>query len=151
MPFGTVILTSITCKTLSWWGQTSQRSLAVHVLTKIQRYFCESQLTLSNGVRLDITIIVLAGPHKTTLTLESLCYHVIYQPVFIPDALSLKLRLVVTVIVRRRHRHNLEQAIVSIERDANIQPKNYSCPHMHKACSQWYVHTCVCLNYNHLS
>ena len=61
-------------------------------------------LTLSDGVRLDVSVVVLAGPHKAALALESLGYHVVYQPVLIPDALGLILRLVLTERGRKERR-----------------------------------------------
>lgn len=51
-------------------------------------------LTLCNRVRLYVSIIVLACPHKPSLTLEGLGHHVVNQTVFIPDPLLLKLSLV---------------------------------------------------------
>ena len=53
-------------------------------------------LTLGNGVRLDISVIVFAGPHKASFTFECLSHHVIYQSVLIPDTFGLKLALVLT-------------------------------------------------------
>lgn len=54
-------------------------------------------LTLCKNIRLDISIIVLAGPHKGSRRLEHLSDHVINKPVLIPDLQFVKLRLVVPV------------------------------------------------------
>jgi hypothetical protein len=41
--------------------------------------------TLSKHVTLDISIIILAGPNIATITLQCIGYHIINQPVLIPD------------------------------------------------------------------
>ena len=43
-------------------------------------------LTLSNYIRLDVSIIVLTRPHKASVGLQSLGDHVVNQSVFVPDA-----------------------------------------------------------------
>ena len=51
-------------------------------------------LTLSDRIRLDVSIVVLTGPHESSLALEGLGYHVVNKSVLIPDPLGLVLRLV---------------------------------------------------------
>jgi hypothetical protein len=53
-------------------------------------------ISLCHNVRLHITVIVLASPHKTTTRLECLCHHVINKPMLVPDLGSLKLFPVVS-------------------------------------------------------
>src|ERR1700731_3252664 len=54
----------------------------------------QGAIPLGNNVGLDVTVIVLAGPDKTTLALQSLSNHVVNQTVFIPDASGVKLLLI---------------------------------------------------------
>lgn len=54
-------------------------------------------LTLCQDVRLHISIIVLAGPHKGARGLQDLGNHIINKSVLIPDLQFVKLRLVVPV------------------------------------------------------
>lgn len=49
---------------------------------------------------MDVSIVVLAGPDKASLTLQGLGHHIIYESVLIPDLLGLKLRLVFTAVKR---------------------------------------------------
>jgi hypothetical protein len=49
------------------------------------------QLTLSNDIRLNITVVVLAGPHKAAGRFQGLGDHVVNQTVLVPDLLLLKL------------------------------------------------------------
>ena len=53
---------------------------------------------MSNRVRLDIAIIVLASPNKSALCFHSIGNHVIDQPMLVPDVLGLKLGLVLGLI-----------------------------------------------------
>ena len=48
-------------------------------------------LTLCHAVRLDISVVVLAGPNEAALRLQHLGHHVINQTMLVPDALGLKL------------------------------------------------------------
>ena len=51
---------------------------------------------------MDISIVVLARPHETTLALEGLGYHIIDETMFIPDTLGLKLRFVLPTRSREK-------------------------------------------------
>lgn len=62
-----------------------------------QYFLMQCYLTLCKNIRLDISIVVLAGPHKGSRRLEHLSDHVINKPVLIPDLQLVKLRLVVPV------------------------------------------------------
>ena len=50
------------------------------------------QLTLSDNVRLNISVVVLASPDEASTGLEALGHHIVDQTVLIPDALLVKLR-----------------------------------------------------------
>jgi hypothetical protein len=52
---------------------------------------------LSQYVRLNISIVVLAGPDEGSGGLEDLCHHVINEAVLVPDLQPVKLWLVVPV------------------------------------------------------
>jgi hypothetical protein len=54
----------------------------------------ERSVTLSNAIRLDITIVVLASPDETTFRLEHICDHIIDQSVFVPDTVGFEFSLV---------------------------------------------------------
>lgn len=54
-------------------------------------------LTLCKYIRLNISVVVLACPHKSSRRLEHLGDHIINKPVLIPDLQFVKLRLVVPV------------------------------------------------------
>lgn len=53
------------------------------------------QRTLSQDVRLYISVIVLAGPHKATGRLEHLSHHVVNEPMLVPDLILVKVSLIV--------------------------------------------------------
>lgn len=55
------------------------------------------QLTLCEDIRLNISIVVLASPHKGPRRLQHLGDHVINKPVLIPDLQFVKLGLVVPI------------------------------------------------------
>jgi hypothetical protein len=55
-------------------------------------------VSLSDNVRLDVTIIVLAGPNEATAGLECLGNHVVNETVLIPDVGSFVILLVSPVI-----------------------------------------------------
>jgi len=42
-------------------------------------------ITLSEAVRLDITVVVLASPHETTFGFHHICNHIVNESVLIPD------------------------------------------------------------------
>ncbi len=42
-------------------------------------------LTLCNNIGLYIPIVVFAGPYKSSIRLESLCDHVVYKAMLIPN------------------------------------------------------------------
>jgi hypothetical protein len=50
--------------------------------------------TLSDDVRLNVTVIVLAGPHETAIGLKREGDHVVDQAVLVPLLVGLELRLV---------------------------------------------------------
>lgn len=52
-------------------------------------------LTLCEDIRLNISVVVLASPHKGSRRLQHLCDHIVNKPVLIPDLQFVKLRLVV--------------------------------------------------------
>jgi hypothetical protein len=51
--------------------------------------------TLSQDVRLHVSIIVFASPHKATGRLEHLGHHVVDEPMFIPDLILVEVSLIV--------------------------------------------------------
>src|SRR5690606_30957400 len=53
----------------------------------------ERAKALSNDVRLNVAVIVLAGPYIAAGPLESRSNHVVNQAMFVPDLLFLELRL----------------------------------------------------------
>lgn len=53
-------------------------------------------LTLCKYIGLDIPVIVLASPHKSSRRLKHLGNHIINKPVLIPDLQFVELRLVVS-------------------------------------------------------
>lgn len=76
-------------------------NIRVHIPTYRTYSTCTCMCTLQtlcHRVGLHISIIVLTGPHKATLTLESLSHHIINQPMLIPDSFCLKLGFVLTAI-----------------------------------------------------
>ena len=58
----------------------------------------ETSIALCHNVGLDISIIILAGPQETSLTLYHVCHHIIDQSVLIPELSALKFRAVFTLI-----------------------------------------------------
>ena len=54
-------------------------------------------IALSNDVRLDITVIVLACPNKSTFGFNGISNHIINKSVFVPGAKGIELSLVVLV------------------------------------------------------
>lgn len=55
-------------------------------------------VSLSNNIRLDVTVIVLAWPHEFSARLQSLRNHIVDQTMFIPDFLVFELLLVILLI-----------------------------------------------------
>jgi len=53
---------------------------------------------LSNAIRLDITVVVLAGPDETTIGFHHISNHIVNKSVFIPEALGFEFLLVLLVI-----------------------------------------------------
>lgn len=73
---------------------------------------------LCNGVRLHISIIVLASPHKATLTLHGLCNHVVDQAMLVPDACSFILALVFTE-KKKRYEKSMNKCIMQFKGNNN--------------------------------
>lgn len=59
--------------------------------TMIKIFEFDLTIALSNGVRLNVTVVVLASPDKATLGLHGVGNHVINESVLVPDALGLVL------------------------------------------------------------
>ena len=57
--------------------------------------------TLSDRIRLDVSVVVLAGPDEASLALEGLGHHVVYQTVLVPDTLCLIVGLVLPARVTK--------------------------------------------------
>mmetsp|Transcript_58958 Transcript_58958/g.81813 ORF Transcript_58958/g.81813 Transcript_58958/m.81813 type:complete len:351 (-) Transcript_58958:3-1055(-) len=58
----------------------------------------EGTIALSDAIRLNITIVVLASPDEATIRLEHISNHIIDKSVLIPETLSLVLLLVVRLV-----------------------------------------------------
>ena len=69
-------------------------------------------LTLRDDVRLDVAVVVLAAPDEAAVRLERLRHHVVDQPMLVPDAGLLELRLVLAADTKR-HR-TLQQPEISV-------------------------------------
>jgi hypothetical protein len=54
--------------------------------------------SLSDNIRLDVTIVILASPDNTTVTLDNLSNHVINKTVLVINSLLYKLSLVVFLV-----------------------------------------------------
>ncbi len=54
--------------------------------------------TLSEAIRLDISIVIFASPNKSSVTLDHVGDHIIDKSVFIPDFLSFELWFVFGVV-----------------------------------------------------
>jgi len=54
----------------------------------------ERAVTLSDDIRLDITVVVLASPDETTFGFNHICDHIINQSVFVPDTVGFEFSLV---------------------------------------------------------
>ena len=67
-----------------------------HKITKIT-IRKHKALTLSDDIRLNITVIVLTSPHESSIRLESLGYHIVNKPVLIPDTLLIECLLVFAI------------------------------------------------------
>ncbi len=78
-------------------GSLGLNSLAVRA-DKNGGHETERTIALSNGVGLDITIVVLAGPAEATVGLHGVGDHVVDEAVLIPDAGSLELLSVVLLV-----------------------------------------------------
>ena len=75
--------------------------------------------TLCNYVRLDVAIVVLTRPHKTTGRFQCLCNHVIDQSVLIPDTSSLDIFLIFPAITTA-HKLNVSKTTVLGKHDGNV-------------------------------
>jgi hypothetical protein len=56
----------------------------------------ELTIALSNGIGLDVSVVVLASPDKASLGLYGVGDHVVDESVLVPNALGLELWLVLT-------------------------------------------------------
>lgn len=63
---------------------------------KMQTCF-PNYLTLCKDIRLNVSVVVLARPHKSSRRLQHLGDHIIDKSVLVPDLQFVKLRLVVPV------------------------------------------------------
>lgn len=54
--------------------------------------------TLSNGVRLNVTVVVLAGPDEATVGFHGVSDHIVDQTVLVDDASGFELRLVFSFV-----------------------------------------------------
>ena len=54
------------------------------VILTIPGHHSQRSVSLSNRVRLHITVVVLAGPDEAALALHGLGDHVVYQTVLVP-------------------------------------------------------------------
>lgn len=55
-------------------------------------------LTLREDIGLNVSVVVLAGPHKGSGGLQHLGDHIVDQPMLVPDLQLVELRLVVPVV-----------------------------------------------------
>lgn len=63
----------------------------------IEPFITFFNLTLCKNVRLNISVVVLACPHKSSGRFKHLGHHIINQPVLVPDLQLVELRFVVPV------------------------------------------------------
>eukprot|EP00128_Syssomonas_multiformis_P014375 Colp12_sorted_trinity150504_noHs@5349 len=83
-------------------GNGAVGSLSLNSLTvgadKDGGHKTEGTVALSDKIRHNITIIVLASPHETTVRLDGIGHHVVNKAVLVPDALLLERLLVLLVV-----------------------------------------------------
>ena len=60
-------------------------------------HHAERAVALSDGVRLDVAVVVLAGPDEAAARFETLSDHVVDQTVLVPDAVLLEFGFVAAV------------------------------------------------------
>jgi len=58
----------------------------------------ERSITLSNDIRLNITIVVFTGPHEATVGFDSVSNHIIDESMFIPKTSSLELTFIILIV-----------------------------------------------------
>jgi len=58
----------------------------------------ERSITLSNDIRLNITIVVLTGPQKSTARFDSISNHIIDESMLIPESSSIELCFIVSIV-----------------------------------------------------
>lgn len=66
-----------------------------------QQYRChqsERTVTLSNNIRLNITVIIFAGPNKTSIAFHGISNHIINKSMFIPEFTLFKLCFIVFLV-----------------------------------------------------
>ena len=80
---------------------------------KLRRHHAKRAKALCKHIGLDISVVILARPHKPTIALDRLGDHIIDKAVLVPDAKLLKLRLVGLVI--QVLENILEHAIIFLE------------------------------------
>jgi len=70
-------------------GHRSVGGLGLHRLAvgadEHARHHAEGSVSLGHGVRLHVSVVVLAGPDKAALALHGLSHHVVDQAVLVPD------------------------------------------------------------------
>ena len=79
-------------------GHHSERAIAciTFMTSSLPIKITIDRLTLRNDIGLDITVVVLAGPHETTLGFEHLSDHVIDETVLVGNAELLELGFVLS-------------------------------------------------------
>jgi len=83
-------------------GDGSMGGLSLTAMTirgqKDRGHESQGAIALGDDIRLDISIIVLTGPDKTTRRLEHLSDHVVDKAMLVPDLFRLELRFVLAFI-----------------------------------------------------
>lgn len=73
----------------------------------------EGAVTLGNGIGLDITIVVLAGPNETTIGFHHVGNHIVDESVFVPESLGFEFFLVILLVDALED--ILESTVVSLQ------------------------------------
>lgn len=73
----------------------------------------ERAVALSNDIRLDITVVVLASPHDAAVSLDDLSDHIINESVLVVNTLGLEGGLVLLLV--HLHKDILEETVVLLE------------------------------------
>jgi len=84
---------------MSGYGTMSSFSLNASIRTdKHWSHQAKRSVSLSNNIRLDITVIVLASPDESSIWFNSISNHIINQSVFIPQPFLQELRFVGIIV-----------------------------------------------------